>query len=111
MALLGQMTQAYLLNLLLTNPDVQVFTGLNFSDYPNPTRVQVKNAWQALVDQGKYLAGVVIPTVYPDPSQASLPGGGAPTNPASDFVTTIGLNTGPLMNAYLENVYLPNEVE
>jgi hypothetical protein len=128
MALLSQMTLNYLENLLLTNPGVQNFTGLGFSDYPNPTRAQVKNAWQSLVDQLKYNQSVQQLLVASDPSTAvlgqnpqypvtqgsiSAPSDQAPTltDPKQLPIVTIGLNTGANMNAYLENVLLPSQVQ
>jgi hypothetical protein len=105
------MTLKYLETLLVTNPTVQVFTGLGCSDYPNPTRQQVLNAFQALVDQSKYLAGYTFPPVFPDSSQASLAGGGAVTVMPTPIIPVIGLNTGPNMDAYVENVMAASQVE
>lgn len=91
MARLADMTLEYLENLLITNPGVTLFTGVFFTDIPansdagnifpatsqsygNPSRNQVKNAFQSKADQAKYLAGAQFPVVYSDPSTASLTG-------------------------------------
>lgn len=120
------MPQSYLLNLLTTNPQVQNFIGLGFSDFPNPTRAQVKAAWQSLVDSSKYsgnspAVGTVQPVAFPDPSvqylstasatNKSLNVGANPTVVQNQLASTIGLNTGPNMDAYVENIYTASQVE
>lgn len=127
MANLYEMHLNYLLNLLATNPQVTVFTGMNFTDFPSPTRQQVLNACNAKIDKSKYLGditiGQVIPVAFPDPSVQYLQGAtlgsagisqSANTQPVveqNQVVQVIGLNTGPNMNAYVENITARTQVE
>ena len=109
MAQLAQMTLQFLENMLNANPSVEVFTEYFFTDIPansgqagqvygNPTRVQVLAAYQAQVDQAKYLAGAQLPVVYSDPSTASLTG-------------QVNSNGGPNANASTEDgTNLANQV-
>lgn len=114
MARLIDMTLQYLENLLVQNPGVTLFTGVFFSDiaansdsgniFPatsqptgNPSRNQVKNAYQAAVDKAKYLAAVQIPVVYPDASTNSL--GGTLVTSGNQAVGNSSANSG-----------LPNQV-
>lgn len=105
------MTLQFLESLLLDNPTVELFTEYFFSDIANfnaapgapgnggtvanggnPTRLQVLNAYQAQVDQAKYVAGGALPVVYSDPSTASLTGqvnsNGGPTSIGSGSANT-----------------------
>ena len=127
MALLSQMTLNYLENLLVTNPGTQNFTGLGFSDYPNPTRAQVLAAWQSLCDQLKYNSGTLQPLISPDASTqfltssyppvqgtAALPSNlnstAVQTNPKQLPTPVTGLNTGLNMLAPLAVITNPTQV-
>ena len=109
MARLADMTMQFLENLLVQNPGVTLFSEYFFTDIPansdagnifpattqpygNPSRNQVKNAFQSRADQAKYLAGAQLPVVYSGPSTASLTGqvnsnGGPNSNPSTDAGT------------------------
>jgi hypothetical protein len=95
MANLSQMTLQFLESLLNDNPTVELFSSYYFADIANfnagtsagvspaaggsPTRQQVVNAYQSLVDQSKYgpggaASGTAFPVVYQDPGTYSLSG-------------------------------------